>query len=82
MVSELDAYIKSLVSITFQFTPNVEVKSVNEYTYQVTMRGTEEETRLLMGKDGNTFHSIKHLLRCFGRRHNIFIYPYVQSGAL
>ena len=79
METELTNYIKSLVNITFQFMPSVEVKMLNENTFQATIKGNEVETRLLMGKEGITFQSIKHLMRCFARRHNVFIYPYVTS---
>lgn len=80
MEDALKGYMDQVISLTFGFSPKVEVKQLSATTYHVVLDGTRAQRQQLMGKDAATFQHLKFMLRVFGRRNQCFTYLYIQPS--
>lgn len=72
-------YINTIVSSTFQFTPIVLIEELPNKTIQVILDGTDQQRKEMMGKEANTFHSLKLLLKIFAHKHDRFGFLYIKA---
>lgn len=73
-----EAYIKEIITLTFGFTPTVQIDFPTKGMVQVTLDGTPVQRSQLMGNDSLNFQNIKMLLRIFARRNGYFSKLYVK----
>ena len=73
-------YIITIIRETFQFTPSVDVLELPNKVVQMTLDGLPQERKEMMGKEANTFHALKLLLKIFAHKHDRLAYLYIRSS--
>lgn len=72
-------YICYLIELTFGFTPKIEVIERVEGLVNLSVDGTKDEKKQMMGLQANTFHAIKRLCKVFAKNHGFDIYFYIKN---
>ena len=71
-------YIRTMVELTFDFTPTIITDFSKEGVVSITLDGSPVEKMEMMGNGAINFQSLKQLLRVFARRNNIVSYLYIK----
>lgn len=78
MIEIFERYITKVIENTFGFTPKVRILMPNEGVIKVFLDGNESERKQMMGHHAQNFKALKQLLICFGRKHNIYAFLFIE----
>ncbi len=73
-------YLEVLLGSTFGFVPQINVSMPSAQTVQIMVDGTDEQRRMIMGREGKNLTALKMVIRIFARRRNCYAYIYITPN--